>query len=282
MLEEKNIPYLDLLPLSEPHNLLMYDVNRLRAYNPNAFHTMIDIGVNTGSFLSAARTLFPRANIVGYEPFPKGFINSVHVKRLHSDELCNGYPFGDITLHNKGLGDGVPLYLNRKGRRTLITGSVEEHNKSPLDSVFIPVDENYNPESDFMIETVTLSEIIAENNIDLSKDIYFKVDCECCESSLYNDESLAIMRNFRAIFLEVHFPPHNSSGYSSPNHQFTRCPNCLDFLDQDRWIRNSFEDMYTIDYYRSSKSQGHGHYILTKKEDSISFCREHENFLKSR
>ena len=281
MITENDVPQIDLLPLSEPHNLLMYDVNRLRAFNPNAFHTMIDVGVNTGSFLSAARTLFPRANIIGYEPFPKGFENSVHIKRLHSADTTP--PFGKITLHNKGLGDGAPLYFNRQFRNNLKNEQpIEAHGESPLDSVFIPLDENYKPDTDFVIETVTLKEIIEENNIDVSKDIYFKVDCECCESSLYNNESLEIMRNFRAIFVEAHFPPHSAAGIVRDHHQFSQCSNCVTYHEHNNWLRSNFSDIYNIDYYRSNKGQGHGHYLLTRKEDKIAFAKEHENFLISR
>jgi FkbM family methyltransferase len=262
----------------------MYDVNRLRAFNPNAFHTMIDIGVNTGSFLSAARTLFPRANIIGYEPFPKGFENSVHVKRMHyGDKQCTTPPFGKITLYNKGLGDGVPLYFNRQFRKNLRKDqSIDAHHQSPLDSVFIPLDENYNPDIDFTIETVTLKQIVEENEIDLSKDIYFKVDCECCESCLYNDESLEIMRNFRVIFIEAHFPPHDGNGVVKQYHQFSQCSNCVDYHIHNNWLRSNFSDAYDIDYYRSQKGQGHGHYLLTRKEDNISSVRGHEQFLKTR
>ena len=284
MKTEKDIPQIDLLPLSEPANLLMFDVNRLRAFNPNAFHTMIDVGVNTGSFLSAARTLFPRANIIGYEPFPKGFENSVHVKRMHcEDRQCTTPPFGKITLHNKGLGDGVPLYFNRQFRNNLKQEQpIDEHGQSPLDSVFIPLDENYNPDTDFVIETVTLKQIVEENEIDLSKDIYFKVDCECCESSLYNDESLEIMRNFRVIFIEAHFPPHDNNGVIRKYHQFSQCSNCVNYHTHNNWLRSNFKDAYDIDYYRSQKGQGHGHYLLTRKEDNISSAKGHEKFLMTR
>ena len=47
-------------------------------------------------------------------------------------------------------------------------------------------------------------------------------------------------------------------------------------------LRSNFKDAYDIDYYRSQKGQGHGHYLLTRKEDNISSARGHEKFLMTR
>jgi FkbM family methyltransferase len=282
-LTEFDIPDKGLKPLSELHNVLLFDANRLRFYNQSAFDTIIDIGSNTGSFISYARTMHPRADIIAYEPFPSSYASSVHIKRLYTDPpiLAKYTEFGTIKVYNKGLGDGIPFYFNQKGRNQIKNPINKDFQLTPIDGVFKPIDSDYNPDTDFTVETVTLKNIVAENNLDLKSNIYLKVDCECSESSLYNQESLDIMLNFRAVFLEIHFPPHNEQQeYIKPDHQFNQCPNCLDYREHDEWIRSNFTDTHDIDYFMSGKGLGHGHYLLTKKEDNVPSYFEHFDNLK--
>jgi len=213
---------------SEIEGIFYKDVYVIKSYKEEDFDYIIDIGGNTGTFTLMSHMHFPNAKIFSYEPC----VPSYRVMCENLKGFCN------LTIINKALGDGRCLYLKVFGKETS-TGNqfIEENN------------------GQHKTKSVTLLDIISNNNIDLSKNILLKIDCEGGEKYLLSNEYNDILRRCKHIAMEVHFK-------CSRNKEFDWLP---EWLDYKNWIYDVFDKTYNILYHKSNKHKGYGIYALTKK-----------------
>lgn len=253
--EEHDVDYSMSPPyLSELKTLVQWDYFCYRDYkDERAFDSIIDIGCNTGTLSLFTRILFPFAGIYSFDASPaavaatfkyKNFFNRMNGRWTHKDHK-NGNCW---EVYNYGLGDGSPISLQDGFYKD---EDISNLNTSPgLGCAFVPEAQSSNST---VIETLTLSSIIEKCNINLAYKNSIKLDCEGCECSLYTDENRKILRQFKHICGEIHFPP-------------------LDFgcnYDEHYVFWSSFEDIFDYKYFKSNSRKGIGHFLLTRKEDNI-------------
>ena len=231
----------------EVNRLLVADDPGLRPYLSEGLDYIIDIGSHVGGFMAIAKILFPAAKVIAYEPFQGSYEASHNMAGIihggfkhHKDP---GFPL--TVVHKKALGNGDPVSLHPDWKIGW----------NWLGSLFSPASDGGPGE---VIESVTLQDIINENQVDLTKKVFVKVDCECGEYHLMNDESVNILRQCHHIFVEVHFPGTNVG-------LFHEHPECVEWEEHDSWIRGNYADIFNIEYLRSNRHKGYGHYRLVRK-----------------
>jgi len=249
--------------LEELGPIVIKDVYGYRPYSFKAFDTIIDIGANTGASSLFTRTLFPHADIYTFEPNPRGYASCVKLRSLfeRTRERNNG---GKWEVYNLGLGDGNPVYLHQEQEGNTRAGIFEDYNKGQkpaLGGVFISTDNNRDYDGE-VLETMTFPDIIKMIDLDLSKNISLKIDCECCESWLYTPENIETLRNFRHIVGELHFP--TDSGFNG----FNSCPICVS-REAHKEALSPMTDIFDLYYFSYSEGRGIEHFTLTRKEDNI-------------
>ncbi len=256
-IESKDVDY-SVPPtyLSEIKALVTWDYFCYRNYKEErAFDSIIDIGCNTGTLSLFTRVLFPFAKIHSFDASPAA-VSCTHKYKYFFNRM-NGYKTASWEVYNYGLGDGNPVSL-RQG------DYYEEHNIVNLNTnphlgiSFVPEDQSDNPTT---IETLTFPSLVEKCNINLNENNSIKLDCEGCECSLYTEESRKILRQFRHICGEIHFPPLKFGCYYDEHYSF--------------W--SSFEDIFDYKYFKSNQRKGIGHFLLTRKEDNI-VGRKHLHF----
>lgn len=234
-------------PLSELRSLVQWDYFCYRQYSFQDFDSILDVGCNTGTLSTFTHMLFPFAHIHSVDASPRAFVTTCKYRSFFN-RMNGRHGGGKWDVYNLGLGDGNPIAL-KEGYYT----EDEIHNtsgKPGLGVTFVPSGQTSNPTE---IETLTLSGMIEKFGIDLEKNNSIKLDCEGGECSLYNNDSLAILKKFRHICGEIHFPPFTGGCSYDMHYSF--------------W--SSFEDDFDYVYFKSNKQSGVGHFILTRKEDNI-------------
>lgn len=235
-----------------------------------AFDSIIDIGANSGAVGLMTRIRFPTSNLYSFEPNPIGYASNVRLKSLF--EKQNGRRGSGVwEVYNLGLGDGEPVYLyqdqERNDKKHLVKDIDVPAKKPALGGVFAQADG-----ADFdgdILETITFKNLLELTNIDLTKNLSLKIDCECCETWLYSEENLNLLRNFRHIAGEMHFPPVDQEGnFIAPGHQFSQCPICVDDKTH-REALNSLSDAFDVKFFKGSSHGGICHFMLTRKEDNF-------------
>jgi len=206
------------------------DLCRVRHWGVDYFDTVIDIGANVGVFSMMMKMLHPKAKILAVEPSHRNLKDlEENIKNM------------EIDLDTRGLGDGSVMY-HRYGRK-----------RSPVGDWFVKEDGG----SLFSIQTVPFWQIFEENNCKLGNKLFVKIDCEGCERYLIGDKrSEDILATAKQIFLEVHFKAPREKVFGR---------NVLDWVAYNEWIRNVFGKSHTIDYFKSDKHRGFGHYSIRKR-----------------
>lgn len=203
----------------------------------DAFDYVIDIGANTGQCASFCKFLFPLATIFSYEPCAESY--KILCENLTG--LDRMKRMGPIIFINKALGDNSDLYFSPSGASSLTC----------LGNAFKKHDTSY-----YKVKSVSIDNIFKENNIDTSKNILLKVDCEGGERYLMDDKYIPILSTCKQISMEVHF-----SDYSK-FHNFIDLPKWAVY---NEWIYRVFNDTHDILYHCGLKRKGVGVYVLTRK-----------------
>jgi len=212
--------------------VLVEDVYNFRRFPQNHFDLILDIGAATGMFSILARIMNPRAAVVALEPDSIPF---EHLSRNVADLRVN--------FEKLALGDGGKRYRLLKDRigRTMFSPYPTEHTDEEVDSA-------------------RLSDVFYKYGGDLSKKYYIKVDCECGEEWLVDDEaSEEILFNAVAVGMKLHFP---STHPDSPGWYNESWAKPWEFY-YDWWTR-VFTD-HDVSYERSSKKTGYGHLLIDRK-----------------
>lgn len=207
----------------------LMDDYKLEQYPKDHFDYIIDIGACIGDVTCPCAEKNPNAEIISYEPCKISF----------SKLIENTIEYNNVTVINEALGDGGYLYFKELGR-------IDQH-------MFVKIDVG-----GYKIQSRTLSEIFAINNIDISKKYALKMDCEGGEEYLIgSQESENIMIGCDHIAMEIHFKPKGER-----NVWFNVLPK---FEFYRSWVYDVFGDTHSIWYGRSSGRHGHGIYVLEKK-----------------
>jgi len=212
--------------------VLVEDAYNFRRFPQNHFDLILDIGAATGMFSILARIMNPRAAVVALEPDSIPF---EHLSRNVADLRVN--------FEKLALGDGGKRYRLLKDRigRTMFSPYPTEHTDEEVDSA-------------------RLSDVFYKYGGDLSKKYYIKVDCECGEEWLVDDEaSEEILFNAVAVGMKLHFP---STHPDSPGWYNESWAKPWEFY-YDWWTR-VFTD-HDVSYERSSKKTGYGHLLIDRK-----------------
>ncbi len=207
------------------------DPYKIRDCSKDAFDYVIDIGSNVGQFSLISRILFPNAKIFAYEPCEKTY-----------QILCENMDgFSDLVLVNKALGYGYPLYFKKsRGFSETCTGhSFKSYNTGG-----------------YKVDGISVSDIFEENEIDVQKNVLFKMDCEGGEQCLLGDEyGCSLLQQCKQVSFEIHYSYKN-------NVDFKDCP---DWDTYNEWVQSTFKKTHNILYHRGNRNRGVGIYILTRR-----------------
>lgn len=205
------------------------DIYKLKSVKDKKIDYIIDIGANIGLFSTYASKIFPNAKIIAIEP----------CRPIFECLLNNCGPNKNITILNCAFGKD---------------GFCE-----------IMLDENFHLGSRFKDKnkgkTKSLSLGSIFNIFNISGNYIIKSDCEGGEEFLVNDQtSEEIIKKSELTSLEIHFKTFNKS---KKEYEKTQAFKNWEFYND--WIRSSFNETHVIDYYKSNKHIGYGHYSITKK-----------------
>lgn len=226
-------------------------------FPPNFFDYFVDIGANVGKVCFPFFIRNPLTQIIAFEPCMTTY------NKLKDKFVSSSLNLENVKLVNLAMGDGSYLYLDRQYK-----GGVENHPRN----LFIKEDTN-----DDKISSLTLSDIFKNNNINLEKKIFLKIDCEGGERFLLDDNiAIEIIIKCTHIAIEVHFPirlkhiicdirsdKRRNERFRFNSYKFPT------FSKHDKWIRNNFEEKFKIKYHKEVKGKGFGTYILTKKDIEV-------------
>lgn len=254
------------------NNLWDYYVYREydHSFGHKAFDSIIDIGANSGSVGLITRVRFPTANLYSFDPNPIGYASNVRLKSLF--EKANGKRGGGTwEVYNLGLGDGSPVYLYRDqehNHKENLFSDIDVPGKKPALGGLFAQKEGSGFDGT-TLDTITFKNLLEFTKVDLTKNLSLKIDCECCESWLYSQENLNLLRKFRHIAGEIHYPPFDPEFNSTmPPHPFNQCSMCVDVkVHKDAF--NSLSDVFDIKFFKENPKKGICHVILTRKEDKI-------------
>lgn len=200
----------------------------LKKYQKKDFDYIIDIGANTGSFTLVSHIYFPDAKIFAYEPCDETY-------RKMKENL---HDFYNINFIHKALGDGRNLFLKVNGRKTAGTNQfIKEDNGGEMQI------------------SVTLKDIITDNNIDMNKNVLLKIDTEGGEECLLTNEYNEILKKCRHFTFEAHFKCRKVRN-------FDHLP---EWSTYNNWVYDVFEKTHNILYHMSRRAGGYGLYVITKK-----------------
>jgi FkbM family methyltransferase len=140
--------------------------------------TIIDCGSNIGMSILYFKVMYPRANIIGFEPNPDQYAI------LEKNIAANG--FDNVVVHQKAVGDEigtVDFFINEDSPGSLNMGLLSRRAKAPTIQVEVDLLSNYIPES-----------------VDL-----LKLDIEGAEESVLVDlEKRGKIANCKYIICEYH------------------------------------------------------------------------------
>lgn len=140
--------------------------------------TIIDCGSNIGMSILYFKAMYPRANIIGFEPNPDQYAI------LEKNIAANG--FNNVVIHQKAVGDAtgtVDFFINEDSPGSLNMGLLSRRAEAPTIQVEVDLLSNYIPES-----------------VDL-----LKLDIEGAEESVLVDlEKSGKIANCKHIICEYH------------------------------------------------------------------------------
>lgn len=230
----------------EVKHIIDQDLYRVRKYPHGHFKNVFDIGSNIGIFSVFMRMLNPDANIYALEPCKQTF-----------DKLKENTDFLNINCENMAFGNGGPLYFHPRDNdslQTMFTDNDQASKYEPIDehTVIEKESEDYGI---YSVPSINLPALFEKLDINTSDNNILKFDCEGGEKYLLNcQKTIDIMKSTCHISFEVHF--------QSPKTPFDFW---LKWEEYNDWIQDNFSKTHNIDYYKSRKKSGYGHYCITIK-----------------
>lgn len=220
---------LDTRGKEEIRHIIYDDRYKFRQLNDQKIDYIVDVGANLGVFALLARFLHPEAKrIIAVEPVDETI--------QHLLRNVKGF---DIAVESVALGDGDLFYYHEMADN--ISHIVVKDKPKQKQLKHIP--------------SKTLPQLFEQYKIPLDSNYVLKFDCEGGEKYLLEDSKVVeIFKNCLQIMMEVHF--------KSPQ---TPYDSWLKWEKYDDWLRSNFSSTHEIDYYKSSKHRGKGHYCLVKK-----------------
>jgi FkbM family methyltransferase len=200
--------------------LVLKDIYELERFPRNSFDFILDIGANVGVFSRAMRTLNRKAKIIAIEPNKQNFA-----------WLSSNLIGLDITLNNRALGNGDPLWFRA------------EKTPHPLDHRFV---EEQPPGETYQMPSERLGTLF--NFYNGFGDYCIKINCEGGEQYLINDpEAEEILRGAKKIGLMIHFPGPKSF-----------YPDCPTWEEYTTWINSVLSTTHEVHYGYSERRKGRG------------------------
>lgn len=223
---------------SETRHILNEDVYQMFNFKQDYFDYVVDIGANIGLFSIFAKMNHPNSKVIALEPFNSNFAS-----------LKSNCEYLDIETEMLALGNGEALELVENsggdGDRCVSYRFVELGSGSSMSVM------------NNLVKSIRLSDLLELKKVDISKNMFIKVDCEGGERHLIDHKkSEDIIRKSKQLSMEIHFPAQRSGA-------FDYLPTWDVYRD---WIYDNFEETHKIQYTNSSKITGNGIYILTNKE----------------
>lgn len=146
----------------------------------------------------------------------------------------NTYFMPDVHLENKAFGNGESCSIVKRGNRFIDRYTVEDKDGDTL--------------------SMTLKQVFNKYNLDMNSKYFIKSDCEGAEVYfILDDFCREAIGNAEIFFMEAHFKSKNTPMFK------------IEWKVYDEWLRDNFSITHKIEYYKSSKHGGYGHYLLTKK-----------------
>ena len=213
--------------VSEIKTIVMNDIYNVSSFSSGDLDFIVDIGANIGVFAIMMRMRHPKSKIIAVEPC----IETTYYLEKNTNML-------NIDTLPYALGDGGQVsFLN-----------IDDN---LLRNVFIS-----NSKDTYQVKSLTLGDIFDKQKLDISQNYLLKFDCEGAEQFLIGDPIAEnIIKNSLQTSLEIHFKSKKTP------YDFW-----LDFTSYNDWIYKNFSDSHLINYYKSSKNSGYGHYCLKRKE----------------
>ena len=141
----------------------------------------------------------------------------------------------NVFTENKSLGSGRKNKIIPVGKTSLRNITIES--------------------DDGEIESVQLSYFFKKYLLDIKSIYALKFDCEGAEKYLIGDLfAEEAIRNSTHCFFEIHFNTPNSTYFSEKWEKY------------NNWINTNFKKTHLIEYYKSNKNKGYGHYCLLKNK----------------
>jgi FkbM family methyltransferase len=213
----------------EVNEILYKDGYRIKKYQKKDFDYIIDIGANTGTFTLISHICFPDAKIFAYEPCTKTYQKLI--ENLHD--------FSNINFIHKAFGDGGDLFLKVNDRERDATNQ------------FIKEDTGKEKQ-----KSVTLKDILTDNNIDMNKNVLLKIDIEGGEECLLTNEYNDILKKCKHFTFEAHFKCKNVR-------EFDHLP---EWSMYDDWVHRIFKETHNVLYHMSRKKMGYGIYVIDRND----------------
>jgi len=119
-------------------------------------------------------------------------------------------------------------------------------------------------ESSEKISTIKFIDLFNESGCTLQHKYLVKIDCEGCERHIFlEEENIPILKSAAQISFEVHFEAQAENTHNK---------NWLKWDDYNTWITEILTNTHKIDYYKSRKKQGWGHYCMVNRKDLPAFA----------
>ena len=215
---------------SEIKHIITNDIYHVSGFEQDELDFVVDIGANIGVFSVMMRIRHPKSKIVAVEPC----IETAYYLEKNTNMLNV-----DILPYALGNGNKVSFL------------SIDDN---LLRNVFIS-----NDKDTYQVESLTLGDIFDKQKLDTSQKYLLKFDCEGSEQFLIGDPIAEnIIRNSLQTSLEIHFRSEKTP------YDFW-----LDFSSYNNWVYEKFSESHSIEYYKSRKSGGYGHYCLRKLNKNV-------------
>lgn len=214
--------------LSEFKKIVIYDLMKIRTFSHIHLDFIIDIGANIGVATIFSKTMFPLTKVIAIEPDQDNF-------------AClekNTSFISGVYRENKAIGNNKKYNIFSPKNKSQRHRFIDKYTK---------------PNNSGNINGISLKNIFDKYNVTGTK-YFIKSDCESAEQYFINDLYFEqAVKNSEVFFMEIHF-------YSKHNSIFKTT-----WKEYNDWIYDNFSNTHTIEYYKSNKLTGRGHYLLRRQ-----------------